>query len=426
MGFLNSLFGKKAPERKPSDTPANPTRPFAMTRNSLVPFDANVVAAEALKHPVISRCLNKIAQSIQTVDWYAEQDDTLPVNERAGATAVKLMNSLLKSPNLNYGASQLRYWMAINFALYGRVPFKVGVGTEKLPNGIYPLAVKHVTYSTDNRGLLNGYVYGFGEQEERLPTRARSNGSAYAHEIFTPTIDGTLDNSCNLTPLRSLGLPATVISLLLIRAKDTASGHPNSKYIVTSEKLLTEPQQDAIRDFIEGSKPDQIESGNILTLHHADIKVHVLDNDLNNIHSKMPLDDMSRMCFGAFGIPVALMGLGAADGAKFAGNYEESRASFWEDTLIPGYCSPIADGLTAALCPPGMVIRFDYDSIPALAYSRVARAAKLQTVGFVSYQEKRELAGYPKEYAAGEVGDKPTAPVATTPTGANSNAGQNE
>ena len=63
----------------------------------------------------------------------------------------------------------------------------------------------------------------------------------------------------------------------------------------------------------------------MLFLYNTDIKVHKLDNELGDIHSKLPLDDMTRQIAGVFGVPVPLLGLGSSDAAKFTGNYAESR-----------------------------------------------------------------------------------------------------
>ncbi len=202
-------------------------------------------------------------------------------------------------------------------------------------------------------------------------------------------------NGRNHNTLGAIGLPAAVVEMLLQRAYDTASGHPNTRYIVTAEKTLTNKQKDAVKEHIENSGPGGEEAGNILFLYNTKVEVHKLDNDLSDIHSKMPADDMTRMIAGAFGIPIALIGLGAADGAKFAGNYTESRRSFWEDTIIPQYLTPIAGGLTTALCPPGARIVFDLDTIEAIIESRAARAKTIEPVTFLTNDEKRELAGYP-------------------------------
>jgi phage portal protein BeeE len=95
---------------------------------------------------------------------------------------------------------------------------------------------------------------------------------------------------------------------------------------------------------------------------------------------------------------VALLGLGAADGAKFASNYKESRTAFYEDTIIPEYLTPIAEGLTEALADDGLEVVFDHDSIPALQYAKAERAVKVSKIDFLDDNEKRELCGFkPRE-----------------------------
>jgi hypothetical protein len=102
---------------------------------------------------------------------------------------------------------------------------------------------------------------------------------------------------------------------------------------------------------------------------------------------------MSRQIVGAFGIPIALIGLGGADAAKFAHNYTESRRSFWEDTLTPEYFVPFATGLTSALCPFGARVAFKYDEIQAIEDIRIENAAKLSKVNFMTRDEKRAMVG---------------------------------
>jgi hypothetical protein len=309
-------------------------------------------------------------------------------------TTIKALNSLLQSPSDTWTRSQLIYWMALNFACYGKVPFKVGVSAVNgsMPNGIYPLTARFVTERRDEKGLVVGFRYGETDTRETYPTRQKAaKGQSYVYEIIRPNLDGTFEGTNNIHPLGAIGLPSDIIKMLMQRAADTAAGHPNTKYIVTCEKTLTNAQKKAVQEHIESSAVEGENSGRVLFLFNTKVEVHKLDNDLSDIHSKVPLDDMARMIVGAFGIPVALVGLGAADAAKFAGNYAESRRSFWEDTMIPDYLEPIAIGMTAAICPYGARIRFDYDSIQAMADIRIANAEKLGRVTFLTRDEKREI-----------------------------------
>lgn len=420
MGLLD-FFKKAAPVRKESDEPSSPTMQRA--GKTVVITYSDVVAAEAaLQHPVVYRCVNKIATAVQTARWYCEADPMVPAAERAGARAIASINSLLLSPNDNYAADQMRYWLALNYCLYGRVAFKVGVNSDGAPNGVYPLTTRWVKAVLNDRGLLRGYEYGDGEGKDTFPTRRKAtSGESYAYEIARPNLDGTPipRQTCgaNVTAASAVGLPAQVITLLLKRAIDTAAGHPNTKYVIIAEKTLTEKQKRELINLVENTTPENDQSGNILFLYNTQAKIEKLDNDLSDIHSKVPMDDMSRMIAGAFGIPIALIGLGAADAAKFASNYVESRRSFWADTIAPEYLSPIAAGMTAALCPPGARIVFDLDSIDALRDHNIDNAQKLGTVGYLMRDEKRELIGFgplPAGMGGNEL-DKDADPATTPP-----------
>jgi phage portal protein BeeE len=422
-GFLSNLF-KRGPDRRPSDQPASASSSnMRGAHRTLVSYE-NVIAAEAaLEHPVVFRCLNKIAQSVQSVDWYCEEDPNVPPTQRAGAASIKAINAVLTSPSGMYSPDMLRFWMALNFACYGRVPYLVGMGVSA-PTGIYPLAVPTVREVLDARGHVKGYRHGLGENAKLYPVRSNAGAAHnYVSELYTPNLAGEIENGKNITPLKAIGLPSQVTRLLLQRAVDTAAGHPNNKYIITAEKTLTGPQREALKEHIETAGPGDDESGRVLFLHNTKIEVHPLDNNLSDIHSKMPMDDMTRLIAGSFGIPISLLGLGAADGAKFAGNYEESRRSFWEDTIIPGYLSPIARNLTQGLCPDGARIVFDLDSISAIGDVRAKKAKELTGVTFLTDDEKRELAGYPPLTAAQKAEIAARAPVATGNATGNENKG---
>ena len=418
MKIFGLSISKATPTRKPGEAPANPVARYKGSARHTVEYSNYIAAEMALQHPVVFRCLHKLASSVQTVRWYAEQDMDVPQSERASAGAIKVLNNVLRSPNDVMVASQLRYWMAMNFAVYGRIPFKVGVGVEQHPNAIYPLEARYVSRVSDGRNGIAAYEYGSSPKQSyktRRAAEASKSNDGYAYEIYTPNIAASITEGCNVNALGAIGLPSAVIRLLLQRAAETASGHPNTKYIIAAEKTLTNKQKEALIETLENSATGEEESGSTLFLYNTKIDVHKLDNDLSDIHSKMPIDDMSRMIAGAFGIPISLLGLGAADGAKFAGNYLESRQSFWQDTIIPNYLTPIGDGLTAAICPPGAKISFDLDSIEAIKDARVTRAKTLTDVNFLTTTEKRELIGYEPSTVLPEVIEpKPSAGTKTS------------
>lgn len=413
---------KAAPARSASADPnASILKRFANMALGKTTYAAGQKAERAMDHIVVYRCLDKIGLTMQGVRWYVERDPDVPKSFRTNEKTVAALEAMFQAPNSDLNAAFMRYWMAITYAAFGRVPLKAGTNADGIPNALYTLDPRLTEPKRSASGEIFEFTYGNGADAIRIPSRhkARKNANGdptegFAFEIRKPTLSGQIGSKVN-TPLNAIGLPAEVVTLLLQRAWDTASGHPNSKYIIGVDKTLTEPQKKTLQEAVESRTVDHEESGNVLILGNTSVQVHKLDNNLADIHSKMPLDDMSRHIAGAFGIPVALLGFSGADGSKFANNYTESRRSFYEDTIIPGYCVPFADGINQGMMPEGYVMRFDLDAIPALQDYRVTRAKELTAVGFLTNDEKRELCGYPK-LADGQVLPNTTAPSNTEPS----------
>jgi phage portal protein BeeE len=399
MGMLDFLV-KKKPERPVSDEPESP---IIIMANQSVRFlsSAAIMTAEMAqrKSPQLYRITNFIASTVQAVPWFCEPDPDVVAMDRAGNSKIKAINDLLRSPNDTFTAEQFRYWTTLNLMLYARTHFKVGVSPATgLPNGMYPLAAKHVNGVLNSRGTVDKYEYGQGESKVTLPSRRQAEKAlvptAYAAEISFPSLTGLVEYNKAPAAIESIAHPIAIIHALMQRALDTASGHPNVKYVISAEKTLTRQQKEALVKHLEDSGPGGENSGNVLFLYNTVIKVDKLDNQLSDIHSKIPLDDMTRQIAGVFGVPIALLGLGSADAAKYASNYNESRLAFFQDTIIPCYLSPIAAGMTAAICPPGARVRFDLDAIPALWQGRAALGETLGKVPFLTDNEKRTTLGF--------------------------------
>jgi phage portal protein BeeE len=400
MGLME-LFTKRKPDRGPGDEPISPI--YVMGGQSVRFLNqAAIVTAESAqrKNPQLYRITNFVASSVQSVAWFCEADPTIDnVTDRAAPNKVKAINDLLTSPNDLFTPQQLRYWIALNLMLYGRAHFKVGVGSTGTPNGIYPLAAKYTKGVLNSRGTVDAYEYGVNpEKLETYPTRRiaekRGRNENYAAEISLPSLTGLVEYNKSPAAIESIAKPIAIIDALMQRALDTASGHPNVKYVITTEKTLTKQQRDALAKHLEEAGPGDDFSGSVLFLYNTAVTINKLDSDLKDIHSKLPLDDMTRQIAGVFGVPIALLGLGSADSAKYASNYNESRVSFWQDTIAPCYLGPIAAGLTAAVCPAGARVNFDYDQIPAMWEQRAKLGETLSRVNFLTTDEKREILGF--------------------------------
>jgi hypothetical protein len=401
------FFGKAAPVRAEVDAPLQ-TNVFYL-ENGLgvmtIKWDDYIAVEEGLRHPIVYRALTKIAESVQQCRWFVEVDPYALPSERQGKERqIKDLQALLESPNPDLTAAQLRFWMGLNYASYGRVPVKIAMSaiSPDRPSGIYPLEAKKVRAKINQRGTVAAYIYGEGEAQQEWPAKSEFNPASHKQgfvgQIWKPGLKGYQDREDINNPLKAIGLPAQVIRSLLTRAIKSAEGHPNVRYLVTCGKTITAPQLAALKKHLsEDSNTGGVNSGTVPILQNAaDIAIHKLDNDLSDIHSKVPNDDMARLIFGAFGIPLAISGIGASDAAKFTGNFKDSRLSFWQDTLIPAYISPIFQGLTKMICPPGLRISPDLDAIPAFMDARIEAMKNISFVSFLTTDEKRELFGWAK------------------------------
>lgn len=107
MGLFGNLF-KAAPVRPVTDEPASPIYVIAGQPVRFISQAAIATADEALRRvPQLFRICNFVASAIQSVPWYCEQDPDVVAAERAGATDIKAINALLKSPNDKIGRAHV-------------------------------------------------------------------------------------------------------------------------------------------------------------------------------------------------------------------------------------------------------------------------------------------------------------------------------
>lgn len=94
----------------------------------------------------------------------------------------------------------------------------------------------------------------------------------------------------------------------------------------------------------------------------------------------------------AYGVPPEIVGLGT----KTYANYKEARLAFTEETILPTM-DKLRDAVNRWLTPlygDKLVLDYDRDDIEALVEKREAKYTSLQTVTFISENEKRDAAGF--------------------------------
>lgn len=402
-----SLFRKAAlPAPAPS---ANPAKIFihrlfnSGVAKKVVSYNNVMAANSAMQHPIVFRCLDKLGLTVQSVKWYVGEDtDIKAADSSMTAAQRKALSQVLQRPNPTMSGAQLRYSAALSWACFGRMAFKVSVTSDGSVNAIWPLGIPFLSQKFTKFGDVDKFIYGDEGNKEEIPsfTTVTKNDkgrpiASYAFMIVKPNINGAMNLDVQNTPLQAIGAPVTLYDTLMARALETADGTPNSRWLVTAGRDLNDDQAKDVKEGIEETRPGGDNAGEIIFISGTDVKVQELKNDLSDIHSKVPLDDQARIIIGAFGIPIALFGQTSADGSKFANNYDESRKAFFEDTIEPGYLSPLEDGFSMFLCAPGYRVIFDRDSIPALRKARAETAKIYSDVKFLSDNEKREATGWP-------------------------------
>ncbi len=95
----------------------------------------------------------------------------------------------------------------------------------------------------------------------------------------------------------------------------------------------------------------------------------------------------------ALGVPPMLLGI---PGDNTYSNYQEAQRAFWRQTVLP-LVNRMAQGFSTWLAPAyggALTLKPDLDQIEALSIERDALWSRLQSVSFLTDDEKRAAAGY--------------------------------
>lgn len=398
VDFRMSLLSR----RRPSAGRPESIRSALMLDSTAVPiinYSDAMSAQQAMAHPVVRRAVTIIAEASSQVEFLVQ-----PLS-RVSSETVEGIRRVLEEPTPDMTGDQLMHWIAQNLALYGRAAVKVDLESTRpfVPSAIFPLETEGVRAIRDERGNTVSYEVGPVGRAALYPSywRWRLMGDMperpmfFVYEFWRPTLSGFRNSQETNTPLASIGMPARIITSLMLRALSTAEGHPNARYLLYTSATLSGDQTTGLKQYVNDQHATHGEhSGRALLLDSLpDLSVIKLDNDLSDVHSKTPIDDMTRMIFGAFRIPVALAGLGAADAAKYAQNYRESRATFWEDTILPGYVKPVAKGFKQFLGNGVVDVYPNLETVPSMIEGRAFAMAAVDQVRFLTPNEKRAMFG---------------------------------
>ena len=196
-----------------------------------------------------------------------------------------------------------------------------------------------------------------------------------------------------------------------LRAFFTNGGQPAG--MLTFKHQVDAPERERVRE--QWREKYGLDTARNITGFH-DLAIMDADVDYKELGSRpsklgmQPIFDQTetRIC-SAFNIPPVVIAVRVGMQYSTFANYEEARASLWDETLKPLY-RKIANKLTIGVAydfGPDLALRFNFDEVQALQEandSQRAYAIDGWSSGLLTLNEAREMVGQP--LIEGEAGDQ--------------------
>jgi len=345
-------------------------------------------------NPVVRACVDRIAQSVASVDIYAYKTDK-------NGKQVKVENhplvKLLGNPNPAQSgdcfiAALVRYYLiAGNAFVYG---LGLDYNSREKPSELYLYKPSAVRVVKGERVFPSSYEYRDNSGTTINYAVSKLTGfSAVKHfKMFNP-----IDELVGLSPMTS--------ALLDIDVSNEGSKHnlrllqngcrPSGAMVVKGEqgqpKTLSEDQYARLRDQIDNqfsgsnnaARPMLLEGG----LEWQEMSVNARDMDFENSMNKA-----ARQIALVYGVPPQLLGI---KGDATYANMAEAKLALWTDTVLP-LLHLILEELTNWLAPlysDNVTLWYDEDMIPALEPLRQMKAQRIEASTTMTINEKRRAMG---------------------------------
>lgn len=355
------------------------------------------------RHPVALRCMNLIASSAASVKPTVYiGDDEVPDHPFA---------LLLRKPNQMTGGSQFIEALAGYLKLNGNA-FVEATLTGRTPIELYALRPERVRIVFGADGWPSAYEYEANGIKVQYPVNVEGGVMPVLHlRTFNPDSDffglGCLEAA---SAAMDLYLSGRDYQKAVLDNGGRVSGALS--YGKDATDKLTKEQVEILRSQVEEQYSGVKSAGKIMVLHGgmAYQQMGLTPQDLQGAKTR---DDAAREIALCFGVPPMVLGI---PGDNTYSNYQEANTSLWRETILP-LVDLIYDGLArwAAVMfnEPELSIRYDMDSIPALAEEVERKWKQAETATHLTIDERRELTGYGPTPG----GDVVLVPASTMPLG---------
>lgn len=384
-------------------------------RPAWTPRDYENFAREGYQKNVIAfACVSKMANTVASVPLYLMDGDK-EVDDHP------ILN-LLRKPNPFMSYEDFAEALTSFYMISGNSYVEsVESFSMKLLNGVsvpielYPLRPDRMRVIPDARGWPSAYDYSVGGSTQRFEVDVKAGKMPILHiKSFHPTNDWY-----GMSPIEAAiySIDTHTEASAWNKALLQNSGGPPG--ILNSKKPLTQDQYNALKEEMTAKYSGPYNAGRPM-IGQGEMEwlpMGFSPKDMEWINSKNVT--AREVCLALF-TPPQILGI---PGDNTYANLQEANVAYARGGVVP-VLRRIVGGLNRWLLPDGKLrLCYDEDAIPGLAQERHELYSKLESVRFLTIDEKRAAAGY-DDYETGQTpssliylssGDVPIEEVAAPP-----------
>ncbi len=335
--------------------------------------NGGAVAREGFERNAIAyRCVRLIAEAAASV--------RLRVSETDGA-----LSGLMARPNREQAGPDLLESFYGHLTISGDA-FIEAVRLDGEVRELFVLRPDRMKAIMGARGYPNGWEHRVGSSVRKILREADGFLPVMHLKLFHPA-----DDYRGHAPLQAAARAVDVHNAGGAWAKalmDNAA-RPSGALIYSGAEELTGEQMDDLRGDLERIYSGSGNAGRPMVLQGGlDWKPMSLSPaDMDFVEAR---NMAAREIALAFGVPPMLLGI---PGDATYANYREANSAFWRLTVLP-LVNRTARALTGWLGEiMGGDVSADLEDVPAFQEERAAQWARIEAAGFLSVEEKRQLAG---------------------------------
>ncbi len=346
--------------------------------------DSDPVALTRLgygNNPVVFRCVRMVAEAAASIPVY--------IRAYASTDEEHPLEALMARPNPRQGGRDLMEEVYANMLLNGNAYVEM-VAEGGVPRELYSLRPDRVRIIPGPDGWAEAYEYSAGPHATVL----RCDGEGVPCVLHLKFAD-PLGDHYGLAPLAAARTPLDIHNAASAwhKALLDNSARPSGALVYAQGGAnMTDEQFARLKEELEAAFSGPLNAGRPMLLEGGlDWKPLALSpKDMDFMEAKAAA---ARDIALALGVPPLLLGL---PGDNTHANYVEANRALWRQTVIP-LARRVTDGLAHWLSPAfggGLKLELDLDAIEALAPEREAKMKLLQSVDYLTREEKRREAGF--------------------------------